>query len=359
MLPKNEFLSKYHFDSAAFEATGFSWAELERVGRDYAEYQQQLKPTAGYLMECLGQIKEVHSLRMRLKDPEHLVEKIIRKKIENPSFSCDLEHYREKVTDLLGLRALHLFKEDWRPIHEFITSQWDQVEKPTANVRKGDPEVTLQTFRERGCEINEHKYGYRSVHYIVKSQPSKSVHIAEIQVRTIFEEGWSEVDHTIRYPYDKENELLMNYLLIFNSLAGSADEMASYIMKLKQKLDQMSQDHIKTIKERDEISVSLRTLVSQLRIEKKQKADLEEKIQLLSTQVPSIGGGFIINQPNMPFPASIVTNAGIFSNFGSGTTLWLGTIQCSKCGKPIEPNQNLIYAGPPLCNDCRSKMGNG
>ena len=65
------------------------------------------------------------------------------------------------------------------------------------------------------------------------------MHIAEIQVRTIFEEGWSEIDHKIRYPYDADNPVLGQFLVVFNRLAGSADEMGSFVKLLKRKLDSM------------------------------------------------------------------------------------------------------------------------
>ena len=58
----------------------------------------------------------------------------------------------------------------------------------------------------------------------------------EIQVRTVFEEAWSEIDHIIRYPYDVDNPVLTEYLAIFNRIVGSADEMGMFIKKLKKEV---------------------------------------------------------------------------------------------------------------------------
>ena len=55
----------------------------------------------------------------------------------------------------------------------------------------------------------------------------------EMQVRTVFEEAWSEIDHIIRYPYDVNNPILNEYLSIFNRIVGSADEMGTFIKNLK------------------------------------------------------------------------------------------------------------------------------
>jgi putative GTP pyrophosphokinase len=38
------------------------------------------------------------------------------------------------------------------------------------------------------------------VHYVVRTQAKKQRYFVEIQLRTLFEEGWSEIDHAVRYP---------------------------------------------------------------------------------------------------------------------------------------------------------------
>ena len=73
------------------------------------------------------------------------------------------------------------------PIHEFITSTWELYETPIAYYRAGDPKPLLKAFEAAECTVTEHPFGYRSVHYVVRSRPDKNVHLAEIQVRTIFE----------------------------------------------------------------------------------------------------------------------------------------------------------------------------
>ena len=70
---------------------------------------------------------------------------------------------------------------------------------------------------------------YRSVHYIIKY---KGVYL-EIQVRTLFEEGWGEVDHAIVYPYFQDDQILKKYTELLNRLSGLADEMSSFFYLLK------------------------------------------------------------------------------------------------------------------------------
>ena len=82
-----------------------------------------------------------------------------------------------------------------------------------------------------------HPFNYRSLHYIIKTSPTKATYLSEIQVRTIFEEGWSEIDHSIRYPYHVDNKMYNEYLSILNRFAGGADEMGTFIKNLGIYLD--------------------------------------------------------------------------------------------------------------------------
>ena len=55
----------------------------------------------------------------------------------------------------------------------------------------------------------------------------------EIQGRTLFEEGWSEIDHDIVYPYFQNDEMLKDFSTLLNRLSGMADEMSSYFRRMK------------------------------------------------------------------------------------------------------------------------------
>ena len=105
----------------------------------------------------------------------------------------------------------------------------------------------------------------------MRAQPAHGLDIAEIQLRTIFEEGWSEIDHRIRYPYDTDNQILNQYLFLFNGLAGSADEMASFVRLLKFELEEISRKAQASLEEKDRTIRELREQVKNLKNEKKKK----------------------------------------------------------------------------------------
>lgn len=274
-LDQNKFFRSYSLDNAALTKADLKWEQLVEIYKDHNDKFAKLETTAKFISDNLHQVKEVHSLKFRVKDPEHLIEKIIRKKLEDASLDIRLENYSETITDLIGVRALHLFKKDWIPIHQFITGNWELKETPTANIRKGDSDELTKQFTDFGCVIKEHPFGYRSVHYLVNSQPTKARVVAEVQVRTIFEEGWSEIDHRVRYPYNLDNVILSAFLSLFNRLAGSADEMGSFINLLKTELAARDEQYTATVNE-------LTDKIKKLEIDGKKKEDLQSGVIRLS-----------------------------------------------------------------------------
>ncbi len=119
----------------------------------------------------------------------------------------------------------------------------------TANVREGDD---TSRFEELGIQIHSRKSGYRSVHYLIEFYPTSQKVIAEIQVRTIFEEGYGEIDHQLRYSHKEIPKVLEANLLLFNRIAGSADEMASFINLLNDNLGSVKCEYNKVLKEKEE-----------------------------------------------------------------------------------------------------------
>ena len=81
--------------------------------------------------------------------------------------------------------------------------------------------------------------------------PTSQKVIAEIQVRTIFEEGYGEIDHQLRYSHSEIPEVLALNLLLFNRIAGSADEMASLINMLSRNWTEMEEKYERIIEIKD------------------------------------------------------------------------------------------------------------
>lgn len=242
LLPFNSFLKKYKIDKKTFKKTGLEWNELVNIFKDYNQLKNELEQPAAAIVNILltkaAKDYGVHSVRYRIKDPNSLIEKIIRKKIEKPGRNINLENYCDVITDLIGVRILHTFKYDWYPIHNFIlnTFQLKRRTKPIVYFREGDEKEFIKMCKNCGCKQEKHSKGYRSIHYEISTQLTKYKYYAEIQVRTIFEEGWSEIDHKIRYSYKgQDSSPFDSELGQLNRIAGTADEAATNIKKLDQK----------------------------------------------------------------------------------------------------------------------------
>ncbi len=304
-LSPHEFLAKFHLADNALETTGISWTELLEIGRHFERNIPDFEQTGFFLARKLGSIDGVHSLRSRVKDPEHLAAKIVRKRLANPHRVITIANYQEEITDLVGLRVLHLFKENWQSIHDYIRKEWQLAEDPTAYIREGDPVAQREMFLKGGCVVRPHKDSYRSVHYLVRTYTSTMACVAELQVRTLFEEAWSEIDHLIRYPYKLDNRVLNEFLIIFNRVAGQADEMGSFVTYLAAILDEKERLQARRIegvqngvpKEVRQAINNLQESVRRLAAPETEKRELEERLKSLMDATERATSQVIYNSP--------------------------------------------------------------
>ena len=172
----------------------------------------------------------VHSLKARLKDPKHLRDKLNRKICKGIIVTKDSLFH--DITDLAGIRILHLYQEQFEQIHTEImekvnSGDWILVEDPKAYT--WDPET--QAFFNRLNILTEVRDTYyTSVHYLVK--PNNKSHICcEIQVRTLFEEIWGEIDHAINYPHKTESIACSEQLRVLSKLISTGTRLSDSIFR--------------------------------------------------------------------------------------------------------------------------------
>lgn len=240
MLSQNDFFNKYSIEEY-FKLSNLKWEELEQIYDDYVNRQDDINDCCqsleGFCKRNLIQSKiSFHSVRCRPKNPEHLIEKIIRKKgkeqVEKYE-NINASNYLEIVRDLIGLRILILSKEEWECIFDKLISIFPEnkeqdkymVEKPIAYTRYGDRNV----FKDK-IHMEHSNMGYRSQHYIVKYNE----YYCEIQCRTLAEEVYGEFDHIARYPYRTDNKFLLRYTSVLSRLTDSVDEMISTCFQMKE-----------------------------------------------------------------------------------------------------------------------------
>lgn len=288
------FITEYQIDPNIWEASNSSIDELLAIAEDYKLRLPDLKISAEYFANAIQSIPCVHSVRWRTKDLKHLIRKIVRKRADKVEkyLSINNQNYQEVVNDLIGVRAIHLFKDDLIEIDQEVRLKWEIRETPTIYIRAGDQNCPSI---EQPHEQKVHKDGYRSAHYVIESKPTKETVIAELQVRTIFEEGWSEIDHSLRYPDHSDDRDLQSVLTLFNRIAGSADEIASFTLRLKQSIESTNET-LATYRteaeqyknERDTSYKKIECLLQDLNSHKTKGCEQQQLIEKLRTEMNSM-----------------------------------------------------------------------
>jgi putative GTP pyrophosphokinase len=149
------------------------------------------------------------------------------------------------ITDVIGIRIICPFIEDLASVEKAIKDNFKVIEVE----RKGSD----RTFRE---------FGYQSVHLLIKIPESIldkrgpiDSEIAEIQIRTILQDAWAEVEHELVYkaeftPFD---DPMKRKLAAVNASLSLADiifqEIRVYQRQLKGELGKRRDSFFKKIEE--------------------------------------------------------------------------------------------------------------
>ena len=178
-----------------------------------------------------------HSVRFRIKDPEHLRDKLLRKYRDaidkKLPFTITPDNLYEQVNDLVGVRLLHLHTTQFECINSVLISLLNEelyeiVEGPKAH--SWDDE-----YREYYRSINVEAAGnirmYTSVHYVVRPGSRKIMRTAEIQVRTLAEELWGEVDHSFNYPHASNTVAVREQIRVLARMTSSCTRLVDSIFK--------------------------------------------------------------------------------------------------------------------------------
>lgn len=125
----------------------------------------------------------------RTKDKDSFVEKIKRKSYKYPFEQC---------TDLVGIRIIVLYLDDLDKISEIIENEFL---------------IDYENSADKSKLYDPDRFGYLSIHYVASLSESRSKQPEwkpyselkfEIQIRTILQHAWSEIDHKLRYKKEDE-----------------------------------------------------------------------------------------------------------------------------------------------------------
>jgi putative GTP pyrophosphokinase len=176
----------------------------------------------------------LHSTKWRVKEPDHLRDKLKRKADDAKKKGLNLDITKDtlfqKINDLAGMRLLHLHTKQMDKIHKALLDVFDEYqyclhEPPFA--RTWDDEYRSY-FNELGIETRNSPSMYTSVHYVIKTN-TRSKLTGEIQVRTLAEELWGEVDHTINYPHESDSLACKEQIKVLARVTSSCTRLVDSI----------------------------------------------------------------------------------------------------------------------------------
>lgn len=159
--------------------------EYEAARGLYLDYARSLESV---LRDCLGAKGVIsHSITSRAKDPDSFERKAAQL---TPDGAAKYSNPTEQITDKAAVRIITYFLNTVEEVEEVIAEQFEVLQQ------------------ERKVSDDPTRFGYQSTHYLVKYLNTRTALpeytrfsdlIAEIQVRTILQHAWAEIEHDIQY----------------------------------------------------------------------------------------------------------------------------------------------------------------
>jgi ppGpp synthetase/RelA/SpoT-type nucleotidyltranferase len=179
-------------DVGAFDFDAHSEAAVARFRPVRLDYELLAEVSKRLLNETLSVSGiRVHSIEARAKSFESFAKKAAKPSELDPTKPKYVDPLRE-ITDLAGVRI--------------ITFLPRVVEQVCAHVER---EFTVLERADKSAELlDEGKLGYQSIHFLVQMHPNRTQlpeyqrHKGltfEIQVRTLLQHAWAEMEHDIQY----------------------------------------------------------------------------------------------------------------------------------------------------------------
>ena len=194
--------------------------ELNDFLEKYRAYETKiLEPTTNEINACLRKMEKpeywshymtgkgiatpspIKQITSRIKHPDKVVEKIFRKPELFPGeLSFDS---LQNMHDTIGVRIIVYFPSQLSLIDkELRNSRFFEIDSETPPEAFFEPEKLMRLGLSH-IENKQKESGYRSIHYMVRLKDSCIAQderpVFEIQVRTLAQELWSELEHVLSY----------------------------------------------------------------------------------------------------------------------------------------------------------------
>ncbi len=203
-------------------------SELKNWARDYAmPYKELMAYYRCAMMEVetkfnvlneelslLYDRNPIETIKARLKSPESIVDKAVRKNIP-----LTVDSIEKNLHDIAGLRIICSFPSDIYMLADALLRQDD---------------VTL--IERKDYIQNPKPNGYRSLHLIIETpiflHNQTRMMKVEVQFRTIAMDWWASLEHKIRYKKDlKDDEAIARELFSCAEMGAELDQRMERIHK--------------------------------------------------------------------------------------------------------------------------------
>lgn len=219
----------------------------------YDDIKKKLCDVKELVENKLDKIKDVHLSTGRIKTIDSILVKVITKRSQytleiNSKYSdMNVDTVKDVLTDLVGLKFIINYRGRWQDIHKQVLKIFPMLndqeynkqliphrmgesfiaELPVAYYAENDD---ITQYKKAGIETKLHKSGYRSVHYIISCENT----YIELQVRTIYDEAWSDCDHNYVYKQEANpnNVALKRLSMILNKLTNSANDIGDMMHEI-------------------------------------------------------------------------------------------------------------------------------
>lgn len=181
-------------------------------------YTEALRGLEAKIIE--GRDREVNPIpiyltKFRVKNADSLYLKT-KRKIKYDDFN--------KMTDIGGLRVLCLFNQDIPRVYEYLLNEVFDG-KVTLH------EVSIYDDAETGSKLSQHAAlkqfnnqtkkpvitaeqkasGYKSIHFIISYEQVGQTCSVEVQLRTLLQDVWGELEHALAYKQGNVNHQISRY----------------------------------------------------------------------------------------------------------------------------------------------------
>lgn len=196
---------------------------------DYEAFAAKLKQLLSELLDNAG--IQFHSIVARAKEAESLYAKLSRKPYQYRSL--------RDVQDLAGLRIVTYFHDDVRAVAQILEEEF-----------RIDREQSI----DKSTLLDANEFGYLSVHYVVGLSDKRLAlgeyerykeKEAEIQVRSILQHAWAEIEHDLGYK--NPNAVPPEIKRSFSRVAGLLEIADSEFVNIRKQLRTFEQETVERI----------------------------------------------------------------------------------------------------------------